>query len=162
MDKKPFIRQFSSLSARYSPFEKTAGFSPFSTLTCWFYGLPWFFAFRKPRKIQRIFAAKSSPFEHRLIFLQGEKTFAILKTSIKKFWGTTENAVRIQIGAAITAYCLVAIVQKKLQTKRTTYELLQILSASLMDKTPLKDLFEKIESVEPTIFEHPFLPGFEF
>lgn len=81
---------------------------------------------------------------------------------IKKFWGTTENAVRIQIGAAITAYCLVAIVQKKLQTKRTTYELLQILSASLMDKTPLKDLFEKTESVEPTIFEHPFLPGFEF
>ena len=79
---------------------------------------------------------------------------------IKKFWGTTENAVRIQIGAAITAYCLVAIVQKKLQTKRTTYELLQILSASLMDKTSLKELFEKTESEEPTINEQPFLPGF--
>lgn len=81
---------------------------------------------------------------------------------IKKFWGTTENAVRIQIGAAITAYCLVAIVQKKLQSKRTTYELLQILSASLMDKTPLKDLFEKTEIADSTTSQTPFLPGFDF
>ena len=62
---------------------------------------------------------------------------------IKKFWGTTENAVRIQISAAITAYCLVAIVQHDLQLKRSTYEVLQILSMSLTDTTHLKDLFDK-------------------
>ena len=57
---------------------------------------------------------------------------------IKKFWGTTENAVRIQISAAITAYCLVAILQHDMQLKRPTYEVLQILSMSLTDKTPLQ------------------------
>lgn len=62
---------------------------------------------------------------------------------IKKFWGTTENAVRIQIAAAITAYCLVAIVQHDMKLKRSTYEVLQILSISLTDKTPLRELFDK-------------------
>lgn len=81
---------------------------------------------------------------------------------IRKFWGVTENAVRIQIGTAITAYCLVAIVQKMLESKRTTYELLQILSVSLMDKTPLNELFEKTEGNEPDIDTTPFLPGFDF
>ena len=52
---------------------------------------------------------------------------------IKKFWGTTENAVRIQISAAITAYCIVAILQYDMQLKRSTYEVLQILSMSLTD-----------------------------
>lgn len=64
---------------------------------------------------------------------------------IKKFWGTTENAVRIQISAAITAYCLVAIVQHDMRLERSTYEVLQILNISLTDKTPLKELFEKTE-----------------
>ena len=59
---------------------------------------------------------------------------------IKKFWGSTENAVRIQIYSAICAYCLVAIVQHDLQLKRSTYEVLQILGVSLTDKTPLYDL----------------------
>ncbi len=62
---------------------------------------------------------------------------------IKKFWGTTENAVRIQIYAAICTYCLVAIVQHDIQLDRSTYEVLQILSISLTDKTHLKDLFNK-------------------
>jgi transposase len=62
---------------------------------------------------------------------------------IKKFWGTTENAVRIQIYAAICSYCLVAIVQKDMKLDRTTYEVLQILSISLTDKTHLRDLFNK-------------------
>ena len=65
---------------------------------------------------------------------------------IKKFWGTTENAVRIQISAAITAYCLVAIVQHDMQLKRSTYEILQIISMSLTDKTPLRELFDKTYS----------------
>ena len=62
---------------------------------------------------------------------------------IKKFWGTTENAVRIQISAAITAYCLVAIVQHDMRLDRSTYEVLQILSMSLTDTTHLRDLFDK-------------------
>ena len=62
---------------------------------------------------------------------------------IKKFWGTTENAVRIQISAAITAYCLVAIIQHDMQLKRSTYEVLQILSMSLTDTMHLRDLFDK-------------------
>jgi len=62
---------------------------------------------------------------------------------IKKYWGTTENAVRIQISTAIIAYCLVAIVQHNMQLKRSTYEVLQILSISLADKTPLRELFDK-------------------
>jgi len=62
---------------------------------------------------------------------------------IKKFWGTTENAVRIQISTVIISYCLVAIVQHDMQLERSTYEVLQILSISLTDKTCLKELFEK-------------------
>ena len=46
---------------------------------------------------------------------------------IKKFWGTSENAVRIQIYFAICAYCLVAIVQHDMNLDRSTYEFLQIL-----------------------------------
>ena len=62
---------------------------------------------------------------------------------IKKFWGTTENVVRIQISAAITTYCLVAIVQHDMKLKQSTYEILQILSISLTEKTPLRELFDK-------------------
>ena len=45
--------------------------------------------------------------------------------TIKKLWGTTENAVRIQIYSAICAYCLVAIVQHDMRLDRNTYEVLQ-------------------------------------
>lgn len=62
---------------------------------------------------------------------------------IKKFWGTSENAVKIQVYTAITTYCLVAIMKQKLQLDRSTYEVLQILGISLTDKTPLVDLFSK-------------------
>ena len=62
---------------------------------------------------------------------------------IKKFWGTTENAVRIQVYAAICTYCLVAIVQHDMKLDRSTYEVLQILSISLTDKTNLRELFSK-------------------
>ena len=62
---------------------------------------------------------------------------------IKKFWGTTENAVRIQIYIAISTYLLVSIVKHDMQFDRSIYEILQILSISLTDKTHLKDLFDK-------------------
>jgi hypothetical protein len=65
---------------------------------------------------------------------------------IKSFWGTTENAVKIQIYSAIIAYCLVAIVGHDLQINRSTYEILQILGISLLDKTPVNELFTNIDT----------------
>lgn len=51
--------------------------------------------------------------------------------------------VRIQIYAAICTYCLVAIIQHDMKLDRSTYEVLQILSISLTDKTNLRELFSK-------------------
>lgn len=59
---------------------------------------------------------------------------------IKSFWGTTLNAVKIQMYCAIIAYCLVAIIGNKLKVDRSIYEILQILSISLLDKTPVKEV----------------------
>ena len=64
---------------------------------------------------------------------------------IKSFWGTTLNAVKIQMYCAIIAYCLVAIVGNKLKVDRTIYEILQILSISLLDKTPIKEILTKCD-----------------
>lgn len=64
---------------------------------------------------------------------------------IKSFWGTTENAVRIQIYTAIITYCLVAIVGNELKIGQSTYEILQVLGISLLDKTPVNELFTNID-----------------
>lgn len=64
---------------------------------------------------------------------------------IKSFWGTSGNAVRIQIYSAITTYCLVSIVKSELKIHRSTYEILQVLGISLLDKTPVKELFTNID-----------------
>ena len=60
---------------------------------------------------------------------------------IKSFWGTSENAVKVQIYTAIITYCLVAIAGNNLKLERSTYEILQILGISLLDKTPVNELF---------------------
>ncbi len=67
---------------------------------------------------------------------------------IQSFWGVTENAVRIQIFTAIATYCLVAIVEHDLQLNRSTFDVLRILSMSLFDKTPIKELFERAEPTD--------------
>jgi FOG: Transposase and inactivated derivatives len=96
---------------------------------------------------------------------QVEPFFKWLKQhlKIKKFWGGTENVVRIQVYSAVIAYCLVAIVQHDLKLDRSIYEVLQILSISLTDKTPLADLFKKSNfknvnerrgSYEPSLFNN--------
>ena len=59
---------------------------------------------------------------------------------IKSFWGTSLNAVKVQIYCAIIAYCLVAIAGNKLKVDRSIYEILQILSISLLDKTPVREI----------------------
>ena len=64
---------------------------------------------------------------------------------IKYFWGTSENAVKIQIYTAIIAYCLVVIVGHDIIIERSTYEILQILGISLLDKTPVNELFTNID-----------------
>ena len=82
---------------------------------------------------------------------------------IKRFWGTSENAVRIQIYCAIITYCLIAIVQHDMKIERSVYEILQILSISLTEKTHLRDLFDKPNfknvnelygSCEPSLFDN--------
>jgi hypothetical protein len=67
---------------------------------------------------------------------------------IKSFWGVTETTVRIQIYAAITTYCLVAIVEHDLRLERSTFDVLRILSMSLFDKTPIRELFHRVEEVD--------------
>jgi hypothetical protein len=56
---------------------------------------------------------------------------------IKAFYGTSENAVKSQIWIAISVYVLVAIVKKRLRIERSLYTILQILSVTLFEKTPL-------------------------
>jgi hypothetical protein len=59
---------------------------------------------------------------------------------IKVFWGHSPNAVKIQVWIAVATYLLVAIVKERLQIKRSIYEILQILSVSIFDKSPLNEL----------------------
>lgn len=81
---------------------------------------------------------------------------------VTSFWGTTENAVRIQIYVAVIAYCLVAIVEHDCQLGRTTFNVLRVVSKVLTDKTPIRDLFngpERLEEVsdQPTQLEIAFV-----
>ena len=69
---------------------------------------------------------------------------------IKEFYGTSENAVKIQIYAAIIAYCLVVIVQETLGIKLQTYDVLRILSTALLTKMPLRDLLLEQKEEETT------------
>lgn len=64
---------------------------------------------------------------------------------IKSFWGTTMNAVKIQVYCAIITYCLVAIVAYKLKVDRPIYEILQIPGFSLLDKTPVKEILTECD-----------------
>lgn len=62
---------------------------------------------------------------------------------VKSFWGYTENAVKIQIYTAIITYVTVAIMKQELKIKHSNYEILQILSITLLNKTPVNQLFDK-------------------
>lgn len=64
---------------------------------------------------------------------------------VKSFWGQNENAVKVQIYCAIIAYCLVAICGNALQSKRRIYEILQIFSISLFDKTPINEIITNFD-----------------
>jgi len=62
---------------------------------------------------------------------------------IKTFYGTSQNAVKAQIWIAVSVYLLVAIVKKRLGLKMSLYTILQILSVSIFEKTPLVELFSQ-------------------
>jgi IS4 transposase len=59
---------------------------------------------------------------------------------IKAFYGTSDNAVKTQVWIAISVYVLVAIVKKEMKLKRSLYEILQILSLTLFEKSPISDV----------------------
>jgi len=61
---------------------------------------------------------------------------------IKAYYGTSANAVRTQLWVAVCVYALVAILKKRLGSDATLYEILQILSVSVFEKTPLAELFQ--------------------
>jgi hypothetical protein len=62
---------------------------------------------------------------------------------IKKFYGTSENALKTQIWIAISVYVLVAIVKKQLNLESSLYRILQILSISLFEKTPILEVLSR-------------------
>jgi hypothetical protein len=61
---------------------------------------------------------------------------------IKAFWGHSENAVKVQVYVAIITFVTIALIKQKLKTQLTQYQILQILSLTLLDKTPLNQLFQ--------------------
>ena len=69
---------------------------------------------------------------------------------IKAFYGTTENAVKTQVWTAISVYVLVAIVKKELKLGASLYELLQILSVTLFEKTPIFQALSSNATPMPT------------
>lgn len=64
---------------------------------------------------------------------------------IRTFWGTSENAVKTQIWVAVCTYLMVAIVKKRLNIDRSMYEILQILSITVFEKTPMNTLFSEFD-----------------
>ena len=67
---------------------------------------------------------------------------------IKRFFGTSENAVKSQIWIAVSVYVLVAIIKKRLNLDASLYTLLQILSVTLFEKMPLQQAFTTNASAE--------------
>lgn len=74
---------------------------------------------------------------------------------IKAFYGTSENAVKTQVWIAVSVYVLVAVLKKELGLDQSLYTILQVLSVSLFEKTPISSLFSdtecKIETSESDI-----------
>lgn len=65
---------------------------------------------------------------------------------IKAFFGTSENAVKAQIWIAVSVYVLVAIVRKRLGLETSLYQILQILSVTLFEKTPISQALQLSDS----------------
>jgi Domain of unknown function (DUF4372)/Transposase DDE domain len=81
---------------------------------------------------------------------------------IKRFYGTSENAVRTQIWIAISVYVLVAIIKKQLKLDVSLHTLLQILSLTIFEKLPLQQVVADTAPVRNDIVLHNQLNLFEF
>ncbi|MEK7835694.1 MAG: IS4 family transposase, partial [Pseudomonadota bacterium] len=81
---------------------------------------------------------------------------------IKRFYGTSENAVRTQIWIAISVYVLVAIVRKQLKLEVSLHTLLQILSLTLFEKLPLQQVVADTPPEKNDLEFHNQLNLFEF
>jgi transposase len=81
---------------------------------------------------------------------------------IKKFWGYSSNAVKTQIWIAVCIYLLVAYVKATIKTKLTLYEMLQILSVSVFDKTAINELLTNMSKNENILSDCNQLNLFEF
>ena len=79
---------------------------------------------------------------------------------IRAFYGTSPNAVKTQVWVAITVYVLVAVLKKQLQSDLSLYKILQILSVTLFEKTPISWAFsqynDRIQEPDPRIQLHLF------
>ncbi len=71
---------------------------------------------------------------------------------IKRFFGNSENAVKTQVWIAISVYVLIAIIKKRLDIDASLYTILQILSVSVFEKTPL---LQMLRQADPTTNNHP-------
>jgi len=70
---------------------------------------------------------------------------------IKQFYGTSENAVKTQIWIAVSLYVLVAIARKRLDLEASLYQILQILSVTLFEKTPILQALQPSDSHENSL-----------
>ena len=81
---------------------------------------------------------------------------------IKAFFGTSENAVKTQIWIAVSVYVLVAIVRKRLELDASLYQILQILSLTLFEKTPILRALQEPDSQEELLDPDNQLILFDF
>src|SRR5487761_2728362 len=81
---------------------------------------------------------------------------------IKRFYGTSENAVKTQIWIAVSVYVLIAIVKRRLRLKASLHALLQISSLTLFEKLPLKQAVSGVEPIANNPTFHSQLNLFDF
>jgi hypothetical protein len=81
---------------------------------------------------------------------------------IKAFYGTSENAVKTQIWIAVSVYVLVAIVRKRLGLEASLYQILQVLSITLFEKTPILRALQACNSREDLLDHGNQLILFDF
>jgi len=139
------------------PVNKSTGLQCDQTIALtWFYSVK-----RHPTHLRRI-RYWDAEHSHRLIFLTNNFTLPALAIAdlyrlrwqvelffkwikqhlrIKAFYGNSENAVKTQVWIAVCSYLLVAIARKRLNLPVNLYTMLQILSVSLFEKTPIKQAF---------------------
>jgi transposase len=73
---------------------------------------------------------------------------------IRPFYGTSENAVKTQVWVALAAYLLVAIAKKQLGLDMSLYQILEILSVTIFEKTPILEGFPNLNNQSPDVDQH--------